>query len=97
MTRVIYIKNAPPGWKEDPSFVFIGRGSKWGNEYSHLAQSRAKYQVATRDEAVDCFEKYQLPFLLPMIHELKGKTLVCYCHPKRCHGHVLARVAEVLG
>lgn len=25
---------------------------------------------------------------------LKGKTLGCWCHPKLCHGHVLARLAN---
>lgn len=24
------------------------------------------------------------------IHELKGKVLGCFCHPKLCHGHIIA-------
>lgn len=94
MTKVIHIKDAPAGWKSDPNFEYIGRGSKWGNDYSHLSNSRARYRVATRDEACDMFEKHQLPKLLPHIHELRGKTLVCFCHPQRCHGHTLADAAE---
>jgi len=26
--------------------------------------------------------------------ELKGKVLGCWCHPKECHGDVLARIAN---
>jgi Domain of unknown function (DUF4326) len=26
--------------------------------------------------------------------ELRGKTLLCYCHPKRCHADVLAKIAD---
>lgn len=95
VTRVIHIKDAPPGWRSNPDYVYIGRGSKWGNEYSHLSKSLAKYKVQTRDEACEMFEKNQLPKLLSDIHELQGKILVCYCHPQRCHGHPLAREANL--
>ena len=93
-TRVIHIKDAPPGWKTNPDYVFIGRGSKWGNEYSHLAVSRARHQVSSREEAVDGFERNQLPGLRQFLPELRGRILVCFCHPKACHGHVLAREAD---
>jgi hypothetical protein len=94
MTEVINIKQAPPGWKKDSNYVYIGRGSKWGNQYSHLSYGKAEHKVNTRDEACDCFEQHQLPGLLDQVHELKGKTLVCYCAPLRCHGHSLAIAAD---
>lgn len=93
-TTVIHIKDAPSGWRSDPRYVFIGRGSKWGNQYSHLANSAAKYHVATRRDAVESFRKYQLPGLLSSLGELRGKILVCFCHPEECHGHVLAEAAD---
>lgn len=95
MTTVIHIKHAPPGWRTNPQYVFIGRGSKWGNEYSHLQYSQAKYRVKTRDEAVSSFVEHQLPKLLPFISELgPNKILVCYCHPQSCHGHALSTAAN---
>jgi len=93
-TQVIHIKDTPAGWRSDPQYVYIGRGSKWGNEYSHLPNSRAKYKVKTRDEACDMFVQHQLPGLTDDISELRDKILVCFCHPERCHGHTLARAAD---
>ena len=36
---------------------YIGRGSPLGNMYSHLPNTKAKHSVATRHQAVACFEK----------------------------------------
>lgn len=79
--------------------VFIGRGSKWGNPYSHL---RSAYLtvilVHTREEAVRRYNFYILfgdgRHLLKDIHELRGKDLVCFCAPKPCHGDVLLELAN---
>ena len=38
-----------------PYDIYIGRGSKWGNPFSHMDGTQALYKVATRQEAV---EKY---------------------------------------
>ncbi len=27
--------------------------------------------------------------------ELKDKTIACWCHPKACHGDVLAALADI--
>lgn len=96
-TSVIHIKNALPDWKNKPEeYVFIGRPSKWGNPFSHLEHSRAEKRVATRKDAVLAYEKYLLgrADLMAALKELKGKTLVCYCAPQLCHGHILAKYAD---
>jgi uracil-DNA glycosylase len=56
--------------------VYCGRGSPWGNPFVMKNESE-------RDYVCDRFEKEILPTLdvLP----LRGKDLVCYCAPKRCH------------
>ena len=78
--------------------VYIGRGSKWGNPFTHRDGTKAKFKVASREEAVAEFRKWILtqPELLADLHELKGKTLCCYCAPQACHGHVLAEMADAL-
>lgn len=79
-----------------PGAVYIGRPSKWGNDYSHLPSTLARYRVATRDQAVARYE-YDLlrnPTLLVALPELGGKDLVCWCAPLACHGHVLVRLAN---
>jgi hypothetical protein len=34
------------------------------------------------------------PALLVDLHELRGKDLVCWCAPHRCHAEVLAELAD---
>ncbi len=65
-----------------PTAKYIGRGSPWGN----------RYVVGThgeRGECCDLFESEQLPTL--DVESLRGYDLVCFCHPRRCHGHSIMR------
>lgn len=76
--------------------VYIGRGSKWGNPFSHLPNTKAKYVVNSREEAIKKFEEYILngegKHLLNDLYELKGEVLGCFCKPKSCHGDVLVKL-----
>lgn len=79
-----------------PNEYYIGRPSKWGNPFSHVPGTLAEFTVATREEAVAAYERWvvQQPELMAALGELRDKVLVCWCHPKACHGHVLARLVE---
>lgn len=66
--------------------VYIGRPSKWGNPYRMLGEHK-------RDFVCDKFEAYLKTSNLDL-SELRGKDLVCYCAPKRCHGDILLREAN---
>lgn len=84
-------------WEHGPGYVYIGRGSKWGNPYSHMVGTKAQYHAATRGEAIRQYALYlhQHPELLGAIkQELAGKTLVCFCKPAACHGDILAALAD---
>ena len=72
--------------------VYIGRPSKWGNPF-FIGKD------GSRQEVIDKYEKYILsrPDLLADLHELRGKTLGCWCKPKLCHGDILAKLADSLG
>ena len=76
--------------------VYIGRGSKWGNPYSHRVGSKANYIVDTRKEAIEKYREYIMSnlYLLGDICELKDKVLGCYCKPLSCHGDVLVELVE---
>jgi len=77
--------------------VYIGRPSKWGNPYSHLEGTLAKYKVANRQEAIAKYEEYLFESgLIKDIGELKGKILGCWCSPKPCHGDILDKYANGL-
>lgn len=57
--------------------VYIGRGSPWGNPFKIGIDGN-------RDEVCDMFERVTLPTL--DLEPLRGKNLVCFCAPHRCHG-----------
>lgn len=91
-TRVVHCKR-------EPYDVYIGRGrdpktgvrGPWGNPF------RIGHD-GDRAEVIERYERYLLesPHLLASLHELKGKTLGCWCAPQPCHGDVLARRADAL-
>jgi len=91
MSRVVHCKKE----KYD---VYIGRPSKWGNPFTHIADKHtlAEYLVSSREEAIAAYKKWILtqPYLLASLSELKGKTLGCWCHPKACHGDFLVQLAN---
>lgn len=87
--------------KHKPFDVYIGRGGPWGNPFSHLARSAAKFRVGTRDEAISEFERWaresedaQARWIRAHVHELRGLRLGCWCAPARCHGEVLVQMAK---
>ena len=82
--------------KKEEFDVYVGRGSKWGNPYSHKEGTLAEYVVGSRSEAIQKFEEYLLSNeeLMESLSELKGKTLGCWCKPKSCHGDILLRYAN---
>lgn len=82
-TRVVH-------FKKDPYDVYIGRPSKWGNPF-------VVDQDGTRDEVIAKYRDYlfEHPELLHAIaSELQGRVLGCWCKPERCHGDVLAEIAD---
>ncbi len=85
--------------KKEPYGVYIARPSKWGNPYTHLDDStQAKFKVESRKEAIEAFREWitkgEGQYLLKDLHELKGKTLGCWCKPKSCHGDILLELAN---
>ena len=82
---------------------YIGRGSPLGNPFSHMSETKAETQVATREDAIAAYKEYLLEQIqkgnqliideldrLALIAMSKGKlTLRCYCAPKPCHGDII--------
>lgn len=86
---------------------YIGRGSVLGNPFSHLKVSKAEFTVSSRGEAVDKYEDHlraklnvdrditrEMVRLRKLFNEFGELNLVCYCHPKRCHGDVIKKLIE---
>jgi hypothetical protein len=85
--NTVYNKNCgtvPPG------AVYIGRGSSFGNPYVIGLDG-------TRNEVCDKYAELILsnPVIIARIkRELRGKDLVCFCKPRRCHGDLLLEIAN---
>lgn len=77
--------------------VYIGRPGPWGNPFSHKSGTFAKFKCASIDEVLERYEAWLLaqPEMVARAkRELRGKVLGCWCVPGRCHGDILARVAN---
>ncbi len=65
--------------------VYCGRGSPYGNPFIMGTHGN-------RDEVCDRFEREILPGL--DVTALRGKDLVCFCAPKRCHCDAILKKAN---
>jgi len=81
-TRVINVKT-------EEYDVYIGRTSKWGNQFLIGPNG-------TREEVIEKYRKsiYRNKILLLCIPKLEGKRLGCFCPPLACHGDVLVELIE---
>ena len=81
-TTVVNVRNEKPD-------VYIGRPSKWGNPF-------VLGHDGDRERVIALYRNWLMnkKELLQDIHELRGKTLGCFCKPKACHGDVLAELAN---
>lgn len=105
MTTVINIKKKT---KPATGYIYIGRGSIYGNPFTHLelAESKAVVQVPDRDAAIKAYEDWlagtawtdieqaRRTMILESLKYLRGKTLGCYCKPLPCHGDTLIKLLE---
>jgi hypothetical protein len=80
--------------------VYIGRGSGFGNPYTHEKNTMGRY-VGSREKAVEMYREYVLshPGLIENIKSLKGKVLGCWCKTPEspnipCHGDVIIEILE---
>lgn len=76
--------------KKEKYDIYIGRGSYWGNPYP------IGNRHGDRDEVISKYEQYVMGDrdMIDRLPTLIGKTLGCYCSPKRCHGDILKRMVE---
>lgn len=100
------MKNKVVHFKKSDFDVYIGRPTKWGNPWSHKADTQAEFQTETREEAVDNYRKWltgedfcdtlqdRRQWILDHLESLRGKTLGCWCHPKKCHGEILLELLK---
>jgi hypothetical protein len=92
-------------FRKEPYDIMIDRTTKWGCPFSHIRdrKTKAKYLVNSRKEAIEAYREWitkgEGQYLLNDLHELKGKTLGCWCKDengkgKSCHGDVLVELVN---
>ena len=89
-TRVVHCKRHPYN-------VYGARPGPFGNPFSHKLGTHARYQVATRDEAVERHAEWFLSnsdLIERVKREMTGKVIGCWCAPQRCHCDIYARVCN---
>ena len=84
-----------------PDALFIGRPSLYGNPFSHMEKTQAKFRVETRDAAVRAYAHWlakdeeaapireSIRALARRVAAGEDLYLVCYCCPLACHGDIL--------
>jgi hypothetical protein len=87
MCRVLNVQQG--GKQPATDRVYVGRPSKWGNPFM-IGRDGTHDQVIAkyRDSIV------RQPALMGALDELRGKHLVCWCAPERCHADVLIELAK---
>ena len=83
MPRVLNIHSST--LEEIANAVYCGNGSPYANPYKIGLDG-------DRDDVCELFEEYVLPGL--DVSELKGKDLLCFCKPKRCHCDTILKKAN---
>jgi hypothetical protein len=80
--------------------IYCGRGSIWGNEYTHLRGTTAKFIVESREVAVVMHRDQFIRDIkdgkinIAELKKLAGKKLICYCAPLLCHCSTIAAAAD---
>lgn len=73
--------------------VYIGRPTRWGNPYKLQHEGERKRVVELYRRWLT--DQVRTGKITPAdLAALAGKRLMCWCAPKLCHGHVLARAAD---
>jgi hypothetical protein len=84
MTRVVNIRGG------QTAEVAVCRPGKWGNPFV-IGKHGSRAEVIARHAQWI----WTQPQLIAARHELRGKTLGCWCKPLPCHGDTLAKLAEM--
>ena len=99
MTNVVNMRDRPDlraaldGRDEHGDVVRIDRRTRWSNPFV-IGRHGSREEVIERYRAW-LWRKVKSGWIsLAELAALNGKTLLCHCHPKPCHGDVLAKASS---
>jgi len=81
------------GWRMPENTVYVGRGSKWGNQYKVSKHLTVAETVSLYKKCIVSCVRRNPGFW--NLSELKGKNLACWCPlDKECHADILLEIAN---
>lgn len=103
-TKVIHIKDAVSGWQNHSDYVYIGRAGKGLSGYFGNPHKVGRCTVCNVDhsqgEAAEKFwteaeQRFRRDGIFKQaVLKLRGKSLVCFCKPKPCHGDIYVQILK---
>ena len=59
---------------KEPYDIYIGRGSKWGNPFTHISdkKTQADFVVNSRDEAIESYREWIVKHLPSNFYDMIG-------------------------
>lgn len=89
--KILNKRNLPNG-RVPHNAVYVGRPTIFGNPYEMKSEK-------DRDRVCDLYEIHARKMMnsvwfVEELKKLKGKDLVCWCYPKRCHAETLIKLCE---
>jgi len=73
--------------------VYIGRPSPFGNPYA-IGEDGDRAAVIRKFQSYFFARLRMDPEFKKKVEGLKGKVLLCYCHPLACHGDTIVDYLE---
>jgi len=90
-TTVINKYHTPPMMEH----INIMRGTKWGNPHVMKGNSAAERERVVAEYRKTLWSKIKDgQITVQDLQALNGKTLVCCCKPKACHGDVIVAAVD---
>jgi hypothetical protein len=80
--------------KREPYDILIDRTTAWGNPFMLGRDGDRDQVIAEYLEWVVLNEGRTATWIREHVHELRGKTLGCWCAPQACHGDILLALAN---
>ncbi len=93
-TQVVNLRGVPAAEREEfcarEDVERIDRMTVWGNPFRYGSREHkiARYRIYL------WWTIQHNPQVMYDLIELRGKKLACWCHPKPCHGDVIAKAIE---
>lgn len=75
--------------KRDRYDVLIDRTTRWGNPYKMSGEHDRDLVLMYFWVGLQHSQDSRFVWMREHIHQLEGKTLGCWCAPRKCHGDLL--------